>query len=218
MWSGGGDLLNNDFSSADGVLNSDGAVQALATFQSWFKSGFVGDNTDDTDFLSGKSAVSWVGHWMYGPYKEKFGDDLVVVPLPDFGQGAKTGQGGWQWAVGSGASDPDAAWKWIEFTLQPEQQKVIAEASSAIPARTSVAKADPRFKTGGDLELYVKQLEGGTSEPRPTTPAYNTVSDAFNQAIQDIIDGADVKESLDKAVEVIDQDIEDNDGYPNPEG
>jgi multiple sugar transport system substrate-binding protein len=216
VWSAGGDLLNQDHSSADGVLNGDAAVNAFTTFQSWFKSGYVGDNTDDTDFLSGKSAVSWVGHWMYGPYKEKFGDDLVVVPLPDFGDGVKTGQGSWQWAVGSGASDPDAAWKWIEYTLEPAQQKLIAEASGAIPARTSVAKEDPRFRSGGDLELYVDQLEGGVSVPRPTTPAYLTVSDAFNQAIQDMIDGADVKQSLDKAVAVIDEDIEDNDGYPDP--
>jgi multiple sugar transport system substrate-binding protein len=218
VWSGGGDHLNNDYSSADGALNSDAAVEAMTIFQSWFKDGFVGDNTDDTDFVSGKSALSWVGHWMYTTYKEKFGDDLLVVPLPDFGEGVKTAQGSWQWAVGSNAKDPDAAWKWIEYTLQPEQQKLIADASGAIPARRSVADADPKFRPGGDLALYVEQHEQGISQPRPTTPAYVTVSDAFNQAIQDIIDGSDVRQALDKAVATIDQDIEDNDGYPDPRG
>lgn len=216
IWSAGGNLLSEDNQTADGQLNSDASVAAMTTFQSWFKDGLVGDNTDDNDFLSGKAAVSWVGHWMYNPYKEKFKDDLVVVPLPDFGAGVKTGQGSWQWAMGKGAADPDAAWSFIEYTLQPEQQKLIAGAAGAIPARASVATADPKFAPGGDLELYVNQLEGGISVPRPTTPAYNTVSNAFNQAIQDIIDGADVKTSLDKAVGTIDQDIQDNDGYPDP--
>lgn len=216
VWSAGGDLLKEDNSAADGVLNNDATVKALTTFQSWFKDGLVGDNTDDTDFLSGKAAVSWVGHWMYNPYKEKFKDDLIVVPLPDFGGGLKTGQGSWQWGVGKGTKDPDAAYKFIEYTLQPEQQKLIATAAGAIPARSSVATADKKFAAGGDLAIFVDQHAKGLSKPRPTTPAYNVVSDAFNQAIQDIIDGSDVKGALDKAVKTIDQDIQDNGGYPDP--
>ncbi len=216
VWSAGGNLLSEDNSSAEGQLNSDGAVKALTTFQSWFKDGYVGDNTADDDFVTGKAAVSWVGHWMYNPYKEKFKDDLIVLPLPDFGTGVKTGQGSWQWAIGKKTADADAAWKFIEYTLQPEQQKLIAGAAGAIPARTSVANADPKFAAGGDLELFVQQHAKGLSVPRPTTPAYNTVSNAFNQAIQDIIDKADVKASLDKAVKTIDEDITDNDGYPDP--
>jgi multiple sugar transport system substrate-binding protein len=217
VWSGGGNLLSEDNSTAEGQLNSEGAVAALTTFQSWFKDGLVGDNAADTDFLSGKAAVSWVGHWQYVAYKEKFKDDLVVVPIPDFGSGLKTSQGSWQWAMSSTTKDPDAAWAFIKYTLQAEQQKAIAAASGAIPASKAVADADPKFKAGGDLNIFVAQhAKEGVSVPRPTTPAYITVSDSFNQAIQDIIDGADVKESLDKAVKDIDTDISDNDGYPDP--
>ncbi len=217
VWSGGGNLLSEDNSSAEGQLNSEGVVAALTTFQSWFKDGLVGDNAADTDFVSGKAAVSWVGHWQYVPYKKKFGDDLVVVPLPDFGSGLKTSQGSWQWAMGSKTKDPDAAWAFIKYTLQAEQQKAIAAASGAIPASKAIADADPKFTAGGDLNIFVAQhAKEGVSVPRPTTPAYITVSDSFNQAIQDIIDGADVKGSLDKAVKAIDTDISDNDGYPDP--
>jgi multiple sugar transport system substrate-binding protein len=216
VWSGGGNLLSEDNSTAEGQLNSEGSVAALTTFQSWFKDGLVGDNADDSDFVTGKAAVSWVGHWQYAAYKEKFGDDLTVVPLPDFGSGVKTGQGSWQWAMGAKTKDPDAAWSFINFTMQPAQQKAIAAASAGIPARTSVADADPKFKVGGDLRVFVEQHAKGLSQERPTTPAYTIVSDSFNQAIQDIIDGADVKSSLDKAVKAIDQDIADNDGYPDP--
>jgi multiple sugar transport system substrate-binding protein len=216
VWSAGGDLLNEEYSSADAALNGEDAVEGLTLFQSWFEDGLVGDNTDERDFVSGKAALSWVGHWQYTTYKEEFGDDLVVVPLPDFGEGVRTAQGSWQWAVGSNAEDPDAAWAWIEYTLEPEQQRLMAEASGAIPARRSVANADPKFAPGGDLRLYVEQHEQGISQPRPTTPAYVTVSDAFNQAIQDIIDGGEVRQALDEAVADIDQDIEDNDGYPDP--
>jgi multiple sugar transport system substrate-binding protein len=52
--------------------------------------------------------------------------------------------------------------------------------------------------------------------PRPPHPAYATISSAFNEAITTIVDGGDVQGALDEAVEVIDEDIEDNDGYPEP--
>ncbi len=63
----------------------------------------------------------------------------------------------------------------------------------------------------------MQQLEGGVALERPVTPAYPVITSAFSDAIQNIVTGADVKEELDKAVETIDQDIEDNQGYPLPE-
>ena len=218
VWSAGGDLINrDDFQDADGALNSDATVQALTEFQSWFEKGYVDENTDDAAFIEGRSPISWVGHWEYNRYKETFGEDLVAVPLPDFGEGAATGQGSWQWAISSYSEDPDAAWAWIEFTLQPEQQQAIAEASGAIPSRQSVAEGTEKFGPGGDLELYVTQHEQEISVPRPPHPSYPTISSAFNQAIQTIIDGGEVKGALDQAVAEINGDIEDNEGYPPPE-
>ena len=36
-------------------------------------------------------------------------DDLVLLPLPDLGQGTKTGQGSWAWAVTAPEEKQDAA-------------------------------------------------------------------------------------------------------------
>jgi multiple sugar transport system substrate-binding protein len=66
------------------------------------------------------------------------------------------------------------------------------------------------------LNLFVKQLET-IAVPRPVTPAYPVITQAFAEAVQNIVAGADVKEELDKAVKKIDRDIEDNQGYPMPE-
>jgi multiple sugar transport system substrate-binding protein len=53
--------------------------------------------------------------------------------------------------------------------------------------------------------------------PRPVTPAYPVITEAFAAAVQNIVTGADVKAELDNAVKQIDQDIQDNQGYPLPE-
>jgi multiple sugar transport system substrate-binding protein len=216
VWSAGADVLAPDFSTADGYLNSDEAVEALTHFQSWHADGYVDDNEDDAAFVEGRAVLSMVGHWEYVRYSDTFGDDLVVLPLPDFGAGTRTGQGSWQWAVSSNA-DADAAWRFIEFTLQPEQMERMSEASGALPSRASVAQGTERFGDGGDLELFRIQLEEGYSVPRPPHPAYPTISSAFNSAIQQIIDGGDVQAALDGAAEEIDADIAANEGYPEPE-
>ena len=216
VWSGGGDLLAPDGSTADGFLNSDASVAALARFQAWHEEGYVDDNEDDAAFIEGRTPISFVGHWEFVRYTDTFGDDVAIVPLPDFGEGTVSGQGSWQWAVSSRV-DADAAWQFIEFTLEPEQMRRMTDANGAIPARSSVAEQVEAFAPGGQAELFLEQLEGGFTRPRPPHPVYATLSSAFNQAIQEIIDGEDVQVALDRAVAVIDQDISDNEGYPEPE-
>lgn len=215
VWSSGASVIAEDFSTADGHLNSEPAVEALTAFQSWHLDGYVDENEDDAAFVEGRSPISMVGHWEFNRYSETYGDDLVLMPLPDFGDGTRSGQGSWQWAVGESA-DADAAWSFIEFTLQPEQMERMADASGAIPSRSSVAEETEKFGPGGPAELFLIQLQEGHTRPRAPHPVYPTISSSFNQAVQDIIDGGDVQAALDEAVATIDADLEANEGYPPP--
>lgn len=213
--SAGGDLIKRtDFQSADGVLNGEASVKALTTFQSWFKAGLVDLNEDDNAFKSGRSAISWVGFWEFQNYKKVWGDDLILVPLPNFGNGSRTGMGSWQWGITTNAANMDAAWSFINFLLQPDSQVTMIKANGSIPSRKAAIEQAPAFAPGGEERLYVEQLLGDTVVPRPQTPAYPTITTAFAQAISDIIDGKDVKAALDTATQTIDQDIKDNQGYP----
>ncbi len=216
--SAGGDVIDrSDFQSADGALNSAAAVEAMTLFQSWANDGLIDlAAVDDTNFINGDAALSWVGHWMYNPYKDALGDDLVLVPLPDFGTGSKAGMGSWNWAMSSSAADADAVWAFMEHVTSPEQVAAIAAAEGAVPSLQSVLDADPTFQPGGDRYLYVLNLQGAPdiAVPRPATPAYGAIRDAFSDALADIVAGADVQSTLDDAVEAIDDDIEANEGYP----
>src|SRR6476661_1910234 len=78
---------------AEGNLNSPTAVKAVEQFAGWRQ--YVDPNSDDKASTDGRVALSWVGHWQYNPYAQALGSDLVVVPLPDFGAGTKSGQGSW---------------------------------------------------------------------------------------------------------------------------
>jgi multiple sugar transport system substrate-binding protein len=221
IWSAGGDLIDRtDYQSADGVLNGPEAVGAMTTFQSWVTDGLVdADAADDTNFLSKESPISWVGHWMYQAYKEAAGDDLVVLPLPDFGTGSRTGMGSWAWGMTPSAEDPDAAWAVIEFLVSDETISEITTVNGAVPATESAIAGTPLYAPGGELALFADQLAAApdVAVPRPVTPAYPTITQTMRSAIDDIVQGADVQQVLDEAVAQIDADITDNEGYPEPE-
>ncbi|WP_116996647.1 sugar ABC transporter substrate-binding protein [Desertimonas flava] len=220
VWSAGGDLIDRETgATADGALNTPEVAAALTQFQTWVTDGLIdADAADDSNFLEQRSPISWVGHWMYVPYKEAAGDDLVVLPLPDFGNGTRTGMGSWAWGMTSNAGDPDAAWAVIEFLMSDETILAITDVNGAIPGTRSAVEQSPLHQPGGDLELFVEQLDGApdVAVPRPVTPAYPTITSVFRTLIDNIIQGADVQVELDAAVDEIDADIEANEGYPAP--
>jgi len=142
------------------------------------------------------------------------GDDLVLLPIPKLGDKAATGMGSWNWGITSQSKHPEAAWKFLEYLIEPEQILRMTNANGAVPARKSALAMSELFGVDGSLGIFVEQLEGGVGVTRPETPAYPTITTAFAEAVQNIVSGADVKTELDKAVQKIDQDIEDNRGYP----
>lgn len=221
LWSHGGDLINRaDYQSADGQLNSPESVEAMQFFKGLFEDGYaVTEPTGDDDFyIDQTTALSWVGHWMWEPHSENMGDNVVLIPMPDFGEGSKTGMGSWNWGITTNCSNPDAAWEFIEFLVSPEEILRMTNANGAVPARQSAIEQSELYAEDGPLNLFVEQLQAeDVAVPRPVTPAYPVITNAYAQAVQEMVIGADVEEELTDAVQTIDQDIEDNQGYPAPD-
>ncbi len=215
LQSAGADLIDRgDDASAEGVLNGPAAVAAMRRVQRWIAAGYVDPNLDDAAFTGGRVALSWVGHWEYERYREAAGEDLALLPLPDFGAGSRTGQGSWGWAVTTRCARPRDAMRFLRFLLEPEEVLAITRANGAVPARRSAIERSARYRPGGPLHLFVRQLTEGYAVPRPRTPAYPVISAAFAEAFRDIRNGRDVQAALDEAVRAIDRDIADNRGYP----
>jgi len=235
--SAGGDLIDRStMKGSDGVLNGPEAVGALNQFQTWVDDGLIDlIAEDDNNFTVGpdgeantgdETPLSWVGHWMHSLYSENLGDDLVLIPLPDFGNGSKGAMGSWNWAVSSGPdgvpnsgdeADLDAAWAFIDYATSPESVLRFVNGYGAVPPTADLADF-PGFQEGGDRELYIDYLSNAHSDPnleqngsmaRPATAAYLFIRDRFSEAFADIVAGADVQSTLDNIVMQIDQEIED---------
>ncbi|MFD8234962.1 ABC transporter substrate-binding protein [Streptomyces sp. NPDC059696] len=222
LWSAGGGLLKDG--KAEGALDSPKAVSAMKTFQSWKP--YVDPNTDGNAFAKGKVALSWVGHWNYPAYSEALDDDLAVLPLPDFGNGPKTGQGSWAWGIGADSKNGKAAGTFLDYLLNDTNVGAMTKANGAVPATKSALAKSELYKKGGPLQLFADQLAKpcGDSDitascvavTRPVTAGYPTVTAKFNTALNAIYGGADPEEALRKAARAIDRDFTDNAGYEIP--
>ena len=213
--SAGGDLIDRtDDARAEGVLDGPSAVGAMRRIQSWIIGGRVDPNIDDAAFATRRVALALGGHWNYPRYSERLGDDLLLLTLPDLGQGPKTGQGSWCWAVTADSRYPEAAAGFLAFLLEPEQVLAMTAANGAVPATRAAIARSPLYRPGGPLDLFVTQLEGGYSVLRPATPAYPVITAEFQKAFDRIRSGADVHAALHRAASVIDTEIADNRGYP----
>jgi multiple sugar transport system substrate-binding protein len=103
----------------------------------------------------------------------------------------------------------------LEFLLQTDQVLAMANANGAVPGTRAAISRSELYGPGRPLRLFVEQLREGFAVPRPRSPAYPIISSAFERAFRRIRNGADVKKALDEAAAVIDQDIQDNQGYPD---
>jgi multiple sugar transport system substrate-binding protein len=214
LQSAGGDLIDRKALRARGTLDGPASVGAMQALQRWIRTGLVDPNIDDAAFTGGRVVLALGGHWNYRGYHEKLGDDLLLLPLPDLGKGPRSGQGSWCWAVTADSARPQAAAEFLRFLLQPEEVLAMSRANGAIPATRRAIARSLRFRKGGALRLFVEQLQGGYSVPRPRTPAYPVITAEFQKAVDRIRAGGPVQAALGEAATAIDREIADNHGYP----
>jgi len=212
----GGDLIDRKtLRSAKGILDGPASVVAMRRLQYWLKQGWTRD-VNNEDFRTRKAALAWGSNGMYLGSRTALGDDLVVMPLPDFGNGIKVGNGSWGWAISSTCPHAKEAWRFIEMMMSPEAVVRMSNANGGVPARKSALALAPLYAGQGPLSVLARQLDAGFAVPRPTTPAYGTISSAFFDAVRGIVAGGEPQAELSKAALKIDQEIGLHRGYPFP--
>ena len=215
MQSFGGDLIDRTtFESSDGVINSPEAVAFGEWFGSTFANGYANpaQTGDRTEFVAGTIALQYNGNWAVKDAAEALGDDLLILPPPDFGQGPKIGAASWQFGVSSSCGEVEGATEFIEFILQDNYIVAFANRIGLIPATAGAAAEVPSYAPGGEFADFVT-FSNDFGVLRPPTPAYLAISTIYEKAVADIINGANAKQALDAAADEIDANLADNDFY-----
>ncbi len=218
MISAGGDIINREgYQTAEGTMNGEGAVK----FGKWWQSVFArklapGTSQDgadrDTGFGSGKYAISWNGNWAALGAVEKFKDDVLFLPAPDFGKGSKIGAASWQFGVAATSKNQEGANKFIEFALQDKYLTAFSDGIGLIPPTPGSAAVSKNYKPGGPMEVFYA-LSAKQAVLRPVYPGYAVGAKVFEKALSDIANGADVQATLDAAADEVTADVKKNNGY-----
>lgn len=212
--SAGGGLIDRKTWRSNGTLNSPESIRVAKMFQRWAQNGWIVPASAGDNLLFNENrdaAIAWCGHWMWPGAYASLGDDLIALPLPDFGNGTVTPNGTWILAITKDANK-ETVGKFISYMLKNRQFLDEWQAINSYPALKSWAARYETYSNPNKMAIAAEQANYAVA--RPPHPAYPTITSAFMKAFDDILSGADVKSALDKAADMIDEDIEDHDGYP----
>ena len=213
----GGDIVDRTtYQTAEGALNGDAAIEFGEWWQSLFEDGYAPGPAEDpadqaTGFINGKFAFQWNGNWRAVATMAEV-DDVVFLPAPDFGHGNIIGAASWQYAISATCPNPEGANAFIEFALDDKYLAAFSEGMGLIPSTPTAAEMTEMYAEGGPLATFY-DLSAKQAMVRPVTPGYVVQAKVFTKALADIANGADVADTLDAAVDEIDSNIENNQGY-----
>ena len=202
----GGGLIADDLS--EWTINSPENVEALEFFGSLYEKGYTSPDEpaalDKVAYMTeGKIAGVYVGPWFRGWLSDANGQDWldsnmgVAEPIagPDGTKAAMIGGG--NWAVPTGAKNPTAAWKFVQFMSETEQQVKWYEIFGNLPAVES-AWDEPAIADSEILAPIRDSLSVGVTIPRVST--WSEVGLILSQQIERVARGtATAQEALDAA-------------------
>lgn len=95
------------------------------------------------------------------------------------------------------AKDQLAAWLFIRWMSEPEQQATWVRASNYFPVRRSTAaKLDDYFEQNPQYEDAFEILQNSITKAEPPYAGYDEVRDAVSAAFNAILDGADITRTI----------------------
>jgi multiple sugar transport system substrate-binding protein len=112
--------------SAYGVIPSEEEVEA---------------QDDEARFMEGKTAMILSSRRSTPTFRTISGFEWDVAPLPQFEQPAGILHSD-AYCITAGSDQKDAAWRFMEFALGPEGQRITARAGRTVPSLKEVAASD----------------------------------------------------------------------------
>ena len=177
------------------VFQSGGGLDALNYMVDSYKSGLTNPNSKEfleedvrRVFQNGEAAFALNWTYMYNmandPKDSKVAGKVGVVPAPGIdGKSAVSAvNGSMGLGITSTSKHPDEAWKYIAFMTSQQTQNQYAKLSLPIWASSYT---DPAVSKGQEELIAAAKQSLAVMYPRPTTPKYQELSTALQQAVQE---------------------------------
>ncbi|NEJ74670.1 extracellular solute-binding protein [Rhizobium phaseoli] len=191
----GGDFLKE----GKPAFQTGGGLDALKYMVSSYSSGLTNPNSKEfleedvrKVFENGDAAFALNWTYMYNmandPKDSKVAGKVGVVPAPGVAgkSQASAVNGSMGLGITSASQHPDEAWKYITFMTSQATQNTYAKLSLPIWASSY---EDPAVTKGQEELISAAKVGLAAMYPRPTTPKYQELSTALQQAIQESLLG-----------------------------
>jgi len=198
-WSNGGNVVNAD--ATEWTWNDPKIAEALAYYQSFFTEDLAdkapAQGTTEADFASGRVPMFISGPWMMAAVEKAGGDgfkdkyDVMLMPKKET---ATSFVGGSNLAVFKNTQNRDAAWKFVEFLSQEQNQIEWYKLTTDLPAIQS-AWNDSSLTGDEKLATFGEQLKSAVAPPAVAT--WEQVVASFDAQVEEVAKaGADPAAAL----------------------
>jgi multiple sugar transport system substrate-binding protein len=148
VWSNGGELVDDDERPTRFTLQTPSALQALEEFLK-LRSVYgvvptdvdVEAEDDETRFQNGRLAMLLSSRRSTPTFRTITAFDWDVADLPRFLEPAGILHSD-AYCMANASKDKDAAWRFIEFALSPEGQRIVARTGRTVPSLKAVARSE----------------------------------------------------------------------------
>ena len=215
IWTHGGEVLDPDDPTRV-LVDSPEAIAGLATERSMITEGISPEGVtvykeDESAgaFLNGDAV--FLRNWPYvyalvgtSEYPKLEPEQVGVSELPSAdGEPGNGTVGDQPLYISSTATDPDAAWKFIQFLSAPEQQKIRAVEGAYLPTRTALYSDQEIQEKVPVVALAQEALQH--TRPRPVSPYYSDMSlemqEQFNASLSGDISPEEAARTLKEQLE-----------------
>lgn len=207
--SNGGQIISNDGKTTTGYMNSSKTVEAVSYIKKLVDEKVVNKTPVDNAFEVGKAAMELSGTWEPATLAKYPNIKWGIMPYPVANNGGKAvspcGTWGFYMTRDCASDKQKAAVALIKFMTNTETCVDMYKANGMPPARKSALDKINDYQSQ-PMKVVADQLRE-TATPRPLTPDYPVLTDAFSKAIANAINGQDAKAALDAAAKQVDSQI-----------
>lgn len=205
IWTLGGSITDDAYTTATGYLNGEATVKALETVKSWYDNQLIGacilgeEPATWGGIENGNYAMVVEGPWFYSAGETRPNLPSATIPAVD-GRSISI-VGGEDLVMLKGTKNAEAAWTFMRFMMTAEAQLPMVSAGM-IP--TMAALLDQVDISGSPwMEAYLEQLK--TAMPRTPSAEWPSIEEILNLTFESILRGAvSAQEGLDSAAAQID--------------
>jgi multiple sugar transport system substrate-binding protein len=212
VWSNGGDLVRDDLSGF--ALHEPAAQEPLREFMLLHTAyraipseEEVEAEDDESRFMNGRLGMILSSRRSTPSFRTIKGFDWDVVQLPQFKEQAGILHSD-AYCMTKGSDNKDAAWRFVEFALGTEGQRITARAGRTVPSLREVAESDafldPSAKPANS-RVFLDTIP--VIQRVPTVPEWPEIEDAAESVLEEALyEGAtpgEVARELDAATRSI---------------